>query len=97
MSGCVSIVVPDITFICPSRDTDAQSEMQLLSTGVSRRCRNAGSLLEGDSCRQSQAQLAPGSPDVERGISACHHHVCRTSGHIFPGEQTRADAQVEGN
>lgn len=91
MSGCVSIVLLDVTFVGASCDTDAQSEMQLLSARFSRRRRNAGSLLEGDPCWQSQAQLASGSPDVEGRISTCHDHICRTCGHVFPGEQTRAD------
>lgn len=87
MSGCLSIVVLDVTFVCVFRNTNAQSEMQLLSTGFSCRCWNAGSLLEGDSCWQSEAQLASGSPHVERRIATCHGHICRSSGHIFPGEQ----------
>lgn len=59
-------VVLDVTFVRASCDADAQSEMQLLLAEVSRGCRRAGSLLEGDSCWQSQAQLAFGSLDVER-------------------------------
>lgn len=66
-------------------NTDAQSEMQLVATGFSCRCWNAGSLLVGDSCWQSETQLASGSPDVERRIATCHGHICRTSAHIFPG------------
>lgn len=66
MPECASIVVLNITFICASSDTYSQSVMQLLSAGLSCGCGNAGSLLEGDSCRQFQAQLAPGSLDVER-------------------------------
>lgn len=68
-------------------NTDAQSEMQLVATGFSCRGWNAGSLLVGDSCWQSDTQVASGSPDVERRIDTGHGHICRTSGHIFPGEQ----------
>lgn len=78
---------PDLTFVWVFRDTDAQSEMQLLFAGLARRCWNTGSLLQGDSCWQGEVQLASGSPDDERRIAGRHGHVCGTSGHIFPGEQ----------
>lgn len=73
VSGCVANVVLDITFICVFfRSTNAQSEMQLLFAGFACRCWKAGSLLEGDSCWQSEVQLASGGLDVERRIATCH-------------------------
>ena len=72
VSGCVSIILLDVTFIGAFPHSDAQSEVQFLRAGISRRRWDAGVLLKGDSCRESQVQLPFGGPDVESAFSSCH-------------------------